>query len=246
MFKPVLCALCFLTRLPLPNLQFSEREVGQSAAFFSWVGALLSLLLWSSAQAFAPLGARTSALLLVAFWTLFTGALHLDGLADSVDGLSGGRGDRNRALEIMRDSRIGAHGAVALVLLLLLKWTLLETALTQGDTSWLAAPVVARFACTLLLAFFPYARTQGLGSAFSGRVGFQQILISALGLVMVGLALGPTGRPWPPVVGIAIALGVAAHAHRKLGGLTGDVHGAAIELSEVAVLFAAGLPVSAI
>jgi adenosylcobinamide-GDP ribazoletransferase len=179
---------------------------------------------------------------LIILWTILTGAFHLDGLADTVDGLSGGRGDRQRALAIMRDSRIGAHGAVAVALLLMLKWAVLEQALVLNDRSWFMAPVVARFGCTMLLAFFPYARSQGLGSAFAKNVGIQQIAIGSLGLALTVFYCDVSGRPWAPLAGIAVALAIAFYARSKLGGLTGDVHGASIELSELAVLFLASLP----
>jgi adenosylcobinamide-GDP ribazoletransferase len=139
----------------------------------------------------------------------------------------------------MRDSRIGAHGAAALSLLLMLKWAALESALARGDMRWLVAPVVARFACTLLLALFPYVRAQGLGSAFAGHVGIFHVAVAALGLAATAAVLRLSASPWPALLGIAAALAMALRARVKLGGLTGDVHGAAIELSEAAVLLGA-------
>jgi len=95
----------------------------------------------------------------------------------------------------MRDSRIGAHGAVALVLALGLKWVALEPLLRSGDQRWLAAPLVARFVCTVLIACFSYARSDGLGRVFAGAVGPGAVLLAALPLVPLLIWLGPTLAP---------------------------------------------------
>jgi adenosylcobinamide-GDP ribazoletransferase len=192
--------------------------------------------LWLLERAASPLGARLASLLLVAAWAVATGALHLDGLADTVDGLSGGRGDRERSLAIMRDSRIGAHGATALVLALALKWAALEQVLALGPGPFWVAPVVARFVCTLLLARFRYARPQGLGSAFAARVGWREVGLGSLALAPLAYVLG-VSLLGPALWGMAVAFGLALWARARLGGLTGDVHGAAVELCEIGVLF---------
>jgi adenosylcobinamide-GDP ribazoletransferase len=240
MLRAFLCALGFLTRLPAPHGTLSDQDVARSAGFFAWVGGIIALVLWAATWALSPLGPRLAALLVVALWALLSGALHLDGLADTFDGLGGGRGDRARMLDIMRDSRIGAHGAAALVLVLGLKWAALERVLELGHGAWLAAPVVARLVATVLLATFPYARSEGLGSAFAGRVGAREVLVGALGLAPLAWLLS-LDFALAALVGVALAVLLALRMHRLLGGLTGDVHGAAIELCETAMLVA--LPV---
>jgi adenosylcobinamide-GDP ribazoletransferase len=235
------CALGFLTRFPVPQVTLSERDVARSAGFFAWVGLLIGGLLWASHTGLAWVGLRQPlvAVVLVSLWAWATGALHLDGLADTVDGLSGGRGKAERALEIMRDSRIGAHGAVALVLGLLLKCAALARALElEGQVVW-CVPAVARFGCTLLLAHFPYARQSGLGSAFAGAVGWRELAWGVPALVLPLAWLSPGG--WgayagTAALGLGCALALALRVRRALGGLTGDVHGAAIEVCEIAML----------
>ena len=91
MLRPLLCAIGFLTRAWLPPLEFSEQEVARSAGYFAWVGALLAALLWAGARITLPFGDRLGALGVVALWAYATGGLHLDGIADAADGLSGGR-----------------------------------------------------------------------------------------------------------------------------------------------------------
>ena len=238
--RPLLCAIGFLTRLWVPAVDLSEQQLARSAGWFAWVGGLVAALLWVVARVLTPFDARLAALLVVAVWAFLTGGLHLDGVADSVDGLSGGRGQRERTLEIMRDSRIGSHGALALLLVLLLKWSALERLLGDGDVRWLLAPVLARFVCTLLMACFPYARSQGLGSAFAGRVGVRQVLLGGL-----ALAAGLTWLGLPALIGalagLLAGLLVAFRFQRLLGGLTGDVYGAAIEAAEGGCLLALAL-----
>jgi adenosylcobinamide-GDP ribazoletransferase len=239
MVRTFLCAVGFLTRLPVPHVTLDERDVARSAGFFAWVGGIIAALLAGAAWLGAPLGPRALAIVLVALWALITGGLHLDGVADTFDGLGGGRGDRQRMLDIMRDSRIGAHGATALVLLLLLKTAALERVLAEGRTSFWAVPVFARFVVTVLLASFAYARSQGLGSAFAGRVGAREIAIGALALVP--LAYFGTAIVLPALIGAVVALALSLRLRALLGGMTGDVHGAALELCETAMLL--GLPV---
>jgi adenosylcobinamide-GDP ribazoletransferase len=241
MLRPLLGAIGFLTRIPVPAQVHSDADMARAAGFFAWVGGLLALALWGAAQLAPSAGTRLTAVLVVGVWAWITGGLHLDGLADTVDGFSGGRGQHERTLEIMRDSRIGAHGALALVLALLLKATALERLLELQSWSWLLAPVAARFLCTVLIARFRYIRAKGLGSAFVARVGALELGLGAAGL---GAALGiafycgqlQLALAWALLAALLVAWGVGLVFQRRLGGLTGDGYGAAIELSEVACL----------
>lgn len=238
MLRSLACAVLFLTRIPLPRLTLEQRDFARSSGFFAWVGALIALLLWLSAKLLVPaLGARLAALMVVALWVLITGGLHLDGLADTVDGLSGGRGERARTLEIMRDSRIGSHGALALVLLLALKWAALERVFELGRATWLLAPLVARLLCTLLVTRFPYVRERGLGSPFVGAEARPALLLGVAPLLLALALLGLSGV-LPTLIGALAGLAFALRMHALLGGLTGDVYGAAVELSELALLLA--------
>ena len=235
MWRPFVCEIGFLTRLPVPHVELNDAQVARSAAFFPWVGGLIAALLAGVAQASLPLGPALAAACVVTCWAAITGALHLDGLADTFDSLGGGRGDRVRMLEIMRDSRIGAHGAVALVLALLLKWLALARLLELQVHSWVLAPICARFLVVVLLAAFTYARQQGLGSAFSGRVRTLEIVIAACAFAPLGYLYGAR-LGVPALCGVGLALVLVFRMRKWLGGLTGDVHGAAIELCEIGVL----------
>lgn len=239
MLEPVRLAFAFLTRLPLPPGDAQPAQLGAAVAWFPLVGALLGAAQWLGYAALSPwLDPMFLGLLLVTLGALLTGALHLDGLADVFDGLGGGRGDRTRMLEIMRDPRIGAHGACALVLLLIGKF--LASAELCGRGHWqplMAAPVCARFAAVLLIRLFPYARAEGLGRAFHDHSRARHVLFAML---LSALALAWIGPPALGLLAVALisALLLASWVQRRIGGLTGDAYGAAIELAELSLLLA--------
>jgi len=170
-----------------------------------------------------------------------TGGLHLDGLSDLFDGLGGGQGNREKTLAIMRDSRIGAQGAIAVFLALGAKIAAASTLIEDGDFLALAAiPVIGRFAVGPAIVLFPYARAEGLGRAFNGRARPPQLVIAALITGAVILGLGPTlVAAALGALGVTLLLAVALRLH--LGGLTGDIYGAIIEIAEVTAAFLAVL-----
>ncbi|MBC8131457.1 MAG: adenosylcobinamide-GDP ribazoletransferase [Deltaproteobacteria bacterium] len=250
MFRAVATAFAFLTRLPVSVRAVTDRDLGRSVAFFPLVGLVLGLAAAGLAYALAGhLPSLIIAVIVVTTLAGLTGGLHLDGLADLVDGLGGGRGNRERTLEIMRDSRIGAHGATALVLLLMAKVAGVMAALDAGDFAGLLAfPVVARWAVAPQIVWFPYARREqdGLGRAFTSEAGGVQLLIATVIVLALALALVVAmGNAIPMATGAGVALAVslliAFGVRARLAGLTGDVYGATIEICETAALFAAAL-----
>ena len=233
MLRPLAIAFGFLTRIPVPTGEVSARDLGRAVAWFPAVGAALGgalaglhLLL---AGRIAPALVAIAAVALLAG---LTGGLHLDGFADVFDALGGGRGSRERMLAIMRDSRIGAHGAAALALLLAAKLVAVA-----GAPTWalFGAPIAARWAVVPLIVGFPYARPEGLGQPFHGSAGPAQLVVAT---ALTALALVGFGAPalTSAAVALASALALACWLHRRLGGLTGDVYGAAIELAELSFL----------
>jgi adenosylcobinamide-GDP ribazoletransferase len=175
-------------------------------------------------------------MLLVALWAGLTGGLHLDGLADSCDGLGGGW-SRERALSIMRDARSGPYGVTAIVLVLGLKAAALSS-LPEG-LAWKAlvlAPVLGRAAPLLLLALGRPARVEGAGHAAAS--GARWPTLAAGGLVAAVVSIATLGA-WGAVA-LAVAGGMAwawaAYLRRRLGGFTGDTLGALVEGTEAAVL----------
>lgn len=234
-------AVAFLTRLPVPGAGgMDASSVGRASAFFPIAGALLGATLVATRHALPPhLPEPLQAGLLLALLALLTGALHLDGLADTADGLGGGR-TREDALRIMRDHAVGAYGASSLVLLLLVEAAALAALLrgAAADRWLLLALIVSRWAPLPLARALPYARPGGgLGAAATdhgGWAGLATATALALGAAAwvgwAGLAaLGATGL-------LLLALGW--RLRQRLGGVTGDTLGAAVVLTEALVLVA--------
>jgi adenosylcobinamide-GDP ribazoletransferase len=239
-FGPLRLAFAFLTRVPVPIGPVSPPQLGAAVAFFPLVGAALGgLQLLALALLPDGLDPVLTGVVLVALGAVVTGALHLDGLADVFDGLGGGRGDSARMLEIMRDPRIGAHGATALVLVLLAKVYASASLVGHGPTAGLfVAPVCARLAAAVLIRSLPYARAEGAGRSFRDHAQWRHVAVAggttAIAILFAGYALAAAA-----LFGFTLAAGVAFWVQWRARGLTGDAYGAAIELCEVGVLIAA-------
>jgi adenosylcobinamide-GDP ribazoletransferase len=230
-------ALSFLTSLPVRAPAAPPGSLGRAAPWFPVVGALVGALLaaawWGLGLVFPP---TLGAALVVALWAALTGGLHLDGLADCGDGMLAALPPERR-LEIMHDPRLGTFGAISLFLFLLLKVfavAALPQALPAGYLSLLLAPALARW-LILLVARQPSARPGGMGAAFSqgltpGAIGMAAAVPAILAVLggLQGLAA---------IVAALLVGGVVMRAARaRLGGVTGDVLGLTVELSELAVL----------
>jgi adenosylcobinamide-GDP ribazoletransferase len=233
----LLVAARYLTIIPVPGGGHASLEaLGRSAAWFPVVGMGLGLLLVLADRLtswlFSPL---LAALLTVTAWKLVTGGVHLDGLADCLDGLVGR--DPEHRLAIMRDSRIGAFGAVGLILFLLLEIVALAELVPPARGSALfAAPVMSRATPAVLAALFRAARPDGHGAAFQAGVRPAAIAIGLVIAVAASIfALGGLGVA-AGAVGLVAAVGLAFFLAGRLDGVTGDVLGAAVEISELAVL----------
>jgi len=228
----LLAAIAFLTRVPIRR-PFTTEDVGRAAVFFPLVGAGIGaaqLGLWKLLDTTLP--PLPLAVLVVSFSAWATRGLHLDGLADFFDGLGGGR-TREDVLRIMRDSCIGAFGAIALVLVLFTKvaaieWLVLWQALVL-------APVLSRWSVVLLGFMLPYARESAAPSSHFGKGE----LFGATVMLAAGCFLAPRLAATMGVSVLIVSLIVGAIARRRLGGVTGDVMGANLELAEAAALLVA-------
>jgi adenosylcobinamide-GDP ribazoletransferase len=247
LLRPIATAFAFLTRFPMgaraggaaAASRTDLADFGRALPWFPLVGAALGSVLGAGARLLeGHLSSGLTALALVAALALLTGGLHLDGLADLFDALGGGRGDRARMLDIMRDSRIGAHGATALFLLLGAKGLALAELAARGSL-WpiFASPVVARAAVVPLVIFFRYARPEGLGRAFNGN-GRPIHAAAAAAIAVALIAWAGPSVIVPTLSSVLVALGLGLWINGRLGGLTGDVYGAAIEIGEVTFLLA--------
>ncbi len=234
----LLIAFQFLTIIPLPiTLRCEKDDLGRSTAFFPLVGLALGGLLAGVNWLISPWVPRPLCdALLITVVTLVTGALHLDGLADVCDGLAA-RGSRERFLAIMKDSQVGAIGAVGLVLGLLLKWQALVA--VPAELKWQAVvvfPLLARFGQVLTLTGARHARQDGLGAAFIQGGGGAALCVACATAVSAGYGLlGIRGVTALAAVCL-LTLAGRIFFQRKLGGLTGDTIGCISELNEILVL----------
>jgi adenosylcobinamide-GDP ribazoletransferase len=231
-------AFAFLTRLPV---RFESAPPPLARAAFAFplvglaVGAVGGLVLLGAAR--AGIGPLAGALLALAVQALLTGGLHEDGLADTADGFGGGA-TRERKLEIMRDSRIGSYGVMAVVFSIGLRVAALGWFPTpeMAAVALVAAGTASRGYLPLLMRMLPPARADGLGrgAGMPGPWGVAAALV--MGLAM-SLAAGPPSL-W--LTGLAAVAAVALLARRQIGGQTGDVLGAGQQVAEIAILLAAG------
>ena len=240
--KGLRSAIGFLTILPAGS---RERGDGLAAAraWFPVVGILLGailggldLLLRTGRPILPPLVVGA---VLVAAMAVLTRGLHLDGFIDTCDALLGGF-DRGRRLAILRDPHVGAFAVVGVVCLLLLKWAALVV-LPPESRSWTIAlvPCLSRWAMLLVMDLFPYARNEGLGISFGRNGGRQPLYVGLLVAVSASVVLtGPMGLALVAAAGIG-GWAVGAWAARLLGGVTGDIYGAACEATEAWLLLLA-------
>ncbi len=246
----LLLAIGFLTVLPVRVRDATMREVGRAGMWFPIVGFFMGLTVGAIhlvfLQFFAPLLAAT---LTVVSWIALTGGLHLDGLADCCDGLFVSASPERR-LEIMRDPRVGSFGAIGLVLIIALKIIAINSIITFQTPApifgifhtyfpigvFVLAMTISRWVI-LLVALQPQARANSMGAEFAHGITRRTIIIAAI-MPMLFVIIGLTA--WQMLVAIiaahAITFIAIRFARARLGGITGDVMGLTVEISEVIIL----------
>ena len=244
--KSLILALQFLTRLYLPwNIDGGEDLFARSVKWFPVAGLIIGLMeagfLWCLLQLLSPLAA---AVLLVLADIALTGGLHMDGLADTIDGLSSHR-SKERMLEIMKDSHIGTFGVIAIVGTILFR-TVILVDLFSWETSWMrygivvAVPVISRLWMAVLIFISEYARKEGMGGLFFAHKDAMNPLVTVLLGLIAGLVAG-WYMPALLTAGLITALVMRAICYHKIGGMTGDTLGASLEIMESVMLVAAVL-----
>lgn len=229
--RPVVVAFGFLTRLPVPMVEWRDDDLRRALPAFPLVGLVVGGLAAATyAGAWQVLPPVPSAVLAVAVAVSVTGGFHEDGLADTFDGFFGGY-DADRRLQIMHDSRIGTFGGAALVLSLLLRVSLLAAlGPALGAAAVVAGHVLGRGAILLAAPVSRPADPTSSGAAVAEPASPVGLVVGALTtLVPVGLLVGPAA--WVPIVaGVMVTLAWIAMAHHRVGGISGDVLGATNQL----------------
>lgn len=257
--------LQFLTRISIVEQKdWCEKDFADSVRYFPLIGLVLGIIYTAFAallMSFLPqngilLPHHVVAAILLILPILLTGGLHCDGFMDTMDGLFSGR-SRERMLEIMKDSRVGANGVFAFVLLMIFDWSILLDLL---QSAWLfpalfAMPIISRLMMVVAISAFPYARPVGMGKAFKdggtksvlyGAFFYTLILVFFPGVAACFFGIIPLDAAglssWvlsmTAVIFAALLFTIffASYATRHLGGLTGDVYGAITTLTETLVL----------
>lgn len=262
--KGFLLLLSFMTRIPMPKIEYDEEKLGKSMKYFPVVGIIVGFILLFFCIIFnfilknISYSAVLPLMIIVVILTdlITTGALHLDGLADTFDGIFSYR-SKHKILEIMKDSRLGSNGALALILYFLLKFILLFSLTIESREGAIYAimtyPVVARFCSVVSCASSPYARGSGMGKTFVDNTKTCGLIVATVitFLYTIGMIFMPfllfTNYSLPIqlimksilIIVIIVALSALfAYAfskliERKIGGITGDTLGALLEISSL-------------
>lgn len=227
-------AIQFLTRIPLPFIKHEERRIASSISFFPVVGLIIGgllLLLYKVGLNF--LKSEVVLGFVVIAYYLITGGMHLDGFADTLDGLFSGKEQKTK-LDIMRDSRVGAYGVMGIVLLILIKYLLLSSISTRTlPKAFLIFPLQSRWAMTFCISCYPYARKEGLGRVFSRHKRPKYFVISTILAITLSYIINGL---WSILTLCMIFIGAVLFGKRifdNLGGHTGDTYGAINEIMEV-------------
>jgi len=239
-------AISFLTIIRLPRQrEVGAEELGRSVVYFPLVGVIIGLILaglgWLLGLVLPP--AVVSGLLIVSL-VVIGGGLHLDGLADTCDGIAGHKTVEDR-WQVMRDSRAGAFGIIGICLVLLVKYVSLNSVPEDSLLPTLILmPVVSRWAMVYTVFAYPYARQAGLGKAFKDGASWQRFSIATVIAIAITIGLAwLLSASYFYLAGLVVMAGVwvlvvalAAYLKRKFAGLTGDTYGAINEVAEVGVL----------
>ena len=240
-------AVALLTRIPVSYpADAREADIGPSAAMYPVVGIAVGGVVVGAYYGAAAMwdGVAMPVAVAVAAWVAVTGGLHLDGVMDAADGLFSHR-PRSDKLRIMKDPQVGAFGALALVVLLMLKAASLSA--IPPHRAWralLLAPMLGRLGMVYAGAAYPYACPEGgMGGAFAERVRWTHVGVAALTTLLVAALLQDV-RVWAALlVAVVCAWWCARRMARSLGGLTGDTYGALCEATEVVTLMAFGVAI---
>jgi len=245
--RGVRAAFAFLTAIPVGGFPYSAREWRWASAHFPLIGACLGASLLAVWWGGTRLGPHVAAVLVAIFAVLLTGAIHEDALADTADALGGGS-TRERIFEILKDSRIGAYGALAILLIVLLRVALYASLLPLRPALLVAVTALSRAPCVWLMAKLDYVTPENVArnSAIAAATPIQASVATAWSGALLALLAALDAIAWGQALamaGAAAAVGLlAAWRYRaRVGGVTGDLLGATVPIGECAMLLAAGL-----
>ena len=242
-FEQFIILIQFMTRIPIPiKISYSEKKFGKSIKFFPLVGLIIGLILYFANFLIIVYlknifyNKTIIAIFLIILEILIVGIIHIDGLADTFDGLFS-YAKKEKMLEIMKDSRIGTNGTVVLILYFITKTVLISEIITTNPKYLIIFPIIARLSTPVNAGFSNYARKSGMSNAIISENGiFEAIFSLALSIILVFYIIGIKG-----IVAISIAfifiIIFMLNVRKKIDGITGDTMGACLELTSILVLF---------
>lgn len=239
MIKSFLLMLSFFTRLPVPQVEFEEQRYIRGIKAIPFVGVVLGLILYLVSYVNLLFSPAVTALVLLTVYIFITGGLHLDGLADTCDGVFSGR-DRERMLEIMKDSRIGSFGVLAMLFFFTFYAVMYQYLPREA---LLLLPVIGKSAPLISASLADYARPSGMGQLLVDNIRTPEVAVAVALPFLIALVL--PGLPFGLRASLIVACGLGElsvvvatlRVKKLLGGITGDTHGMVCELSQMVFAF---------
>lgn len=241
--KQIILLIQFMTRIPIPiKVEYSEKQLGKGIKYFPLVGYLIGIIIFITGIVLNKYidNKYIISLLLILIELKLVGLIHVDGLADSFDGLFSYR-DKDRILEIMKDSRVGTNGVVVLIFYYLAKLILIAEIISRGDVRCLIVyPIIARMSTSVNAGFGVYARDNGMST---GIIGMNKVIDAIFSIILTliltilvyynsGMLKGITML----MTGILFIFYFRHIVYKKIGGITGDTMGASLEMTGLVVL----------
>ena len=242
-FEQFIILFQFMTRIPIPlKINYSEKKLGKSIKFFPLIGLVIGLILYFANFLITVYfknifyNKTIIAIFLIILEILIVGIIHIDGLADTFDGLFS-YAKKEKMLEIMKDSRIGTNGTVVLILYFITKTVLTSEIIMINPKYLIICPIIARLSTPINAGLSNYARKSGMSNAIISENGIFDVIFSlALSIILVFCIIGIKG-----IVAIFIAFIFIVifmlNVRKKIDGITGDTMGACLELTSILVLF---------
>lgn len=230
--KTIWLVLAFFTRLPVPRVEYTDERYAKGAKLVPLVGFVTGAILYALSFFHLIFDPAVTALILLSGYIVVTGGLHLDGFADTCDGIFSGR-SRERILEIMRDSRVGSYGVLAMLFFVAFYVVMYQRV---PYSALILFPVVGKSAPGISAACAPYVRPEGLGKVFCDSVGGLEIFIAVAAPAVGAILL----NPWYLIAvgtGLLSVVITSLSLKKKIGGITGDTLGMACEVSQMTFVF---------
>ena len=242
-FEQFIILIQFMTRIPIPlKISYSEKKFGKSIKFFPLVGLIIGLILYFANFLIIVYlknifyNKTIIAIFLIILEILIVGIIHIDGLADTFDGLFS-YAKKEKMLEIMKDSRIGTNGAVVLILYFITKTVLISEIITTNPKYLIIFPIIARLSTPVNAGLSNYARKSGMSNVIISENGiFEAIFSLALSIILVFYIIDIKGIITIFIAFIFIII-FMLNVRKKIDGITGDTMGACLELTSILVLF---------